>query len=1201
MAVTILLTPGEVDSRQQLVEQIHNQLVHQDRRDIYYVVPNHVKFDAEVDVLKRLARAQGYSADQVFAQSQVQVYSLTRLAWRFLQAEGKVQPPVLGEAGLFVLVSQILKENASLLPTFARMQAKKGFVQNLVSQLAELRGAEISPQDLLAILDQVQKSGQTNPLQTKNLNQKLRDLAIVADAFNEALAERYLLAQEALPYFVEQSENLDLSNTVIYLEGFTGFTAGEWSVIHFLIEKTDLTLAILGDKDQLTTFESGDVYAKPLTTALTIIKRAKHKEIDITVLDGRQRQSFDLVADHPVEPAEKQAATQSVSENKTRKTTKEILLPVWAKLGSYQEPEEKQVEPDLQAFVADNTVTELEEVARRIRQDLQEQPDLRLRDILVLARDLGPYSKHLPAVMNQFDLAYFLDNDIKMGNHPLVELVTKLLGPANQAFYPENILTILKTGFLRPSQDGQLISDDIYFETVAYLDNYLAGHRPSARKWHDRQAQFILFEDNGEPDRPGFDQDQRVNHRLNLLKGFVVEALDAMHQGLKRAKTLSAGARFLMTYLDQFQVKKAIINHRDALVAAGDLVKAQQVMEVWQLFINILDQVLQVSGEQVFDRQVFLASLQSGFSGGKFTGIPNQLDQLTISEAGIVQSQKYRILYFIGGTRSALPAQVKNKTVLTDQDRLLVQPALAEQETPRYLRQTAAAQMAEENLVFYGALQTASSKVVLSYPLLNQEGQKNEMSPYYSRLLNFFLVPVQPVAGQAKNLADLTAHYLGTPAATLSQLAKMTDIVGQETDFQIVRDTLADAGLGGQVDKVLSSRHYQNQARILTPALAKELFQRPLRVSISQIEAFYQNPYEYFLKYGLHLQERPSAELDAASTGIIYHDLFEKAIFNLIEKKESLRDLTPADIKAVVQGELERLVQEPPFAELNEDGQGKTVAKYLDQVAQELLKQLTQAAQTNQSVPDRVETLFGFPQGDLMALSLGEGDREVIVRGKIDRLDRQDPDGNFATLVDYKTSKKTFSYRDAANGLQLQLLTYWQAVQENAKQLGIQNVGGAFFAPIQQEVIPLAKFRGDVDELLAGKATSQSFQYRGLALDNPDYLDELERLAPKEKARYYQLTMSKDGQPTATSETIAAADFALLAKKNRELLQEAAAKIQAGQFPIRPVESALQYSAYQDIMRFDKVLGDHYQVPKYTGRKQAVIKQLQTEEDGENG
>ncbi|CAK1230083.1 ATP-dependent helicase/DNAse subunit B (AddB) [Fructobacillus cardui] len=1195
MAVTILLTPGEVDSRQQLVEQIHNQLVHEDRRDIYYVVPNHVKFDAEVDVLKRLARAQGYSADQVFAQSQVQVYSLTRLAWRFLQAEGKVQPPVMGEAGLFVLVSQILKENASLLPTFARMQAKKGFVQNLVSQLAELRGAEISPQDLLAILDQVQESGQKNPLQTKTLSQKLRDLAVVADAFNEALAKRYLLAQEALPYFVEQSENLDLSNTVIYLEGFTGFTAGEWSVVNFLIEKTDLTLAILGDKDQLTTFESGDVYAKPLTTALTIIKRARYKETDVTVLDGRQDHPFETIS---ATADKNELATDLKQQNKT---TKEILLPAWAKLGSYQEPKGQQVEPDLQAFVADNTVTELEEVARRIRQDLQDQPDLHLRDILVLARDLGPYSKHLPAVMNQFDLAYFLDNDIKMGNHPLVELVTKLLGPANQAFYPENILTILKTGFLRPSQDGQLISDDIYFETVAYLDNYLAGHRPSARKWHDRQAQFILFEDNGEPDRPGFDQDQRVNRRLNLLKGFVVEALDAMNQGLKQAKTLSDGARFLMAYLDQFQVKKAIINHRDALVEAGDLVKAQQVMEVWQLFINILDQVVQVAGDQDFDRQVFLAALQSGFAGGKFTGIPNQLDQLTISEAGIVQSQKYRVLYFIGGTRSALPAQVKNKTVLTDQDRLLVQPALADQETPRYLRQTAAAQMAEENLVFYGALQAASSKVVLSYPLLNQEGKQNEMSPYYSRLLNFFLVPVQPVAGQAKNLADLTAHYLGTPAATLSQLAKMADLAGQETDFQTVRDALTDAGLDGQVDRVLSSRHYQNQARILAPALAKELFQRPLRVSISQIEAFYRNPYEYFLKYGLRLQERPSAELDAASTGIIYHDLFEKAVGNLIKKKETLRDLTPAEIKTVVQDELARLVQEPQFAELNEDGQGKTVAQYLDQVAQELLKHLRQAAQTNQSAPDRVETLFGFPQGDLMPLSLGEGDREVIVRGKIDRLDRQDPAGVFATLVDYKTSGKTFSYRDAANGLQLQLLTYWQAVQENAKQLGIQGVGGAFFAPIQQEVIPLAKFRGDVDELLAGKATSQSFQYRGLALDNPDYLDELERLAPKEKARYYQLTMSKDGQPTATSETITDADFALLAKKNQELLQEAAEKIQAGQFPIRPVESALQYSAYKDIMRFDKVLGDRYQVPKYTGRKKEVIKQLQAEEEGENG
>lgn len=1182
MAVTILFNPGQVDSRQMLVERIKKQLDQGEKRSIFYVVPNHVKFDAEVDVLKRLRAIQGFSAADTYAQSQVQVYSLTRLAWHFLQQQGKIQPPVLGEAGLFVLVSQILKEHAAVLPTFARMQAKRGFVQNLVTQLAELRGAEITPQDLLAILDEVGQNSGQSPLLVQNLSQKLRDLAVVADAFNEALADDYILAQESLPYFVEQSQDLDLSDSILYFEGFTGFTAGEWAVVNLLLRKADVTFAMLGSRGDLRAFQPGDVFEKPLTTALNLMRQAQQAEVDLKLEDGQ--------------PASGQAKNVAGAAAETGKqagpAVRPAILAAWEKLGAYGQLAPAKDKVAMEGFVATNTVAELEAVARKIRQDLQSNPDLHLRDILVLARDLGPYEKHLPAVMNQFDLAYFLDNDIKMGNHPLVELVTKLLGPANQFFQSQNVLTVLKTGFLRPIQAGRLVSDDEYFEIVAYLDNYLAGHRSSARVWHDDQAQFELFQLAGDPDHPSFAHDAQINRRLNYLKAFVTKAFDDVKAGLDRAATLGDGARFLLSFLQKYQVTEAVLQQRDQLIDSGELVKAQQVMEVWQLFVNILDQVVQVAGDQDFDREVFLAALQAGFAGGKFTGIPNQLDQLTVSEAGIVQSQQYKVLYFIGGTRNALPAQVKNKTVLTDQDRLLVQPALADQDQPRYLRQTAAQQMAEENLVFYGALQAASDKVVLSYPLLNQDGRPNEISPYYSRLLNHFGVELETVTGRPENLADLSQNYLGSPSSTLSELVKLTDIAENDPAFVTLKQALNQAGLGDKTDRVLAGRTYFNRAESLEPAVARQLFHLPLRVSISQIETYYKNPYEYFLRYGLALQERPSAELDAAQTGIIYHDLFEKAVQKLIDQQESLRDLDESQAKDFVTAELAKLVAEPEFAKLQEPGQGQAISDYLAEIAEAVLLKLKQGAATNQSRPERVETLFGFPQGDLEALTLAAGDSEVVVRGKIDRFDLQDGQGQYGTLVDYKTREKTFKYGDAWSGLQLQLLTYWQAAQENAAKLGIKSVGGAFFAPITPKTVNLSDFTGEIDDLLAGKEASQTFKYRGLAVNQPDYLDELERLAPKESARYYQLKTKADGQPDSNADVIAPADFDLLTARNRTLLQEAAQQIQAGHFPIRPVQSALTYSPFKDVIRFDKVLGDRYRLPEFTGKNSTVMKKI---------
>lgn len=1183
MTVTINIAPGQVDSRAHFVKEIKKSIQKGEKRRIFYLVPNHVKFDGEVDVLSRLARENGLAKTASYAQSQVQVYSLSRLAWRLLEDEGLTQPPIIGAAGLFVMISEILAEEKASLPIFARMAAKKGFVEKLVAQLTELRASRVTPEDLLNIVNQLDTSSEQQALTANALQQKLRDLSVVADDFNSRIDGQYLLAQEVLPYFVAQMADADLSDAVFYFDGFTGFTAAEWSVVKLLVDKAEVHVALLGDvdaQDPLKSLSAGSVFEKPLETARTIQKLAKtsKKELQITVLDE---------GDASVQP-----------------NTRTHLLRAWEKLGAYQPYEanaDEQRNTQLKAFVAANAVTELEEVARRIREDLRLNPGLHLRDILVLARDLGPYSQHLPAVMADFDLAYFLDNDVRMGNHPLVELTTTLLDNPGRLYQKDKILTILKTGYLRPVVNGQLMDDEPYFEMVAQLENYLDGHRVSKRLWQDDSKGFVLFDLPVDEESTAQRQDDQVNQNISRLKVFVHQLLDELAERFEGAENIEAAARRLMDFLQERRLPEAVLNQRDQLVAADQLIKSQQVEEVWQLFVNILDQLVQVAGERPFSRQTFLQGLQAGFAGGTFSGIPNQLDQLTISEAGIVQSQQYKKLYFIGATRSALPAQVNNKSLLSDQDRLLVQPALAEQEEPRYLQETAKQQMGTENLVFYNALQAASDGVTISYPLLDQDGNVNEASPYLTRLTNAFDQEIEPVATSAKNEAELATRYAGTAQATLSQLVKLPEIEQEGDGFAQIRQALNDAGFQEQADRVLASRHYANQPERLTIEMAKRLFHGPLVLSISQVESFYRNPYEYFLRYGLRLKEKPTVEIDARIEGTVYHALFEKAVDQVIQQNGRLADLDDGSIERQVEASLDALTAEVAFSELTEEGQGQSQARFMKERAVKVLQQLRDVARlNNQSRPTRVEAPFGFPGSDLPMVAVGHGPAAVHLRGKVDRFDRQEDSGDFGTIVDYKLNGKKFDYRDAANGLELQLLTYWQAVNENAKKMGLAEngqVGGAFFAPINQQKINFADFHGAIDELLAGQLPAQKQQLAGLALADDEYLDDLDRLEASDKSTAYNLARKKDGQLTAASDTIDKGDLELLMAHNQRLILAAASKIATGHFALSPVQQSLQYSPYQDVMRFDRALGDRYQEPDYTGGKKQILERLRQENE----
>ena len=70
--------------------------------------------------------------------------------------------------------------------------------------------------------------------------------------------------------------------------------------------------------------------------------------------------------------------------------------------------------------------------------------------------------------------------------------------------------------------------------------------------------------------------------------------------------------------------------------------------------------------------------------------------------------------------------------------------------------------------------------------------------------------------------------------------------------------------------------------------------------SISQLQTFYRNPYEYFLKYGLALKKREELEISNANSGTFYHDAMEAFIRLLKQDRMRLADLADDQLAAYV-------------------------------------------------------------------------------------------------------------------------------------------------------------------------------------------------------------------------------------------------------------------------------------------------------------
>ena len=108
MSLGFILGKASTDRQAVLLEEISKCQKEDPKAKIYYLVPNHIKFDSEVRILEHLAKQN--EAHDLFATTALQVLSFSRLAWYFMKDSPEYQAPRLSQAGANMLVYKILRE-----------------------------------------------------------------------------------------------------------------------------------------------------------------------------------------------------------------------------------------------------------------------------------------------------------------------------------------------------------------------------------------------------------------------------------------------------------------------------------------------------------------------------------------------------------------------------------------------------------------------------------------------------------------------------------------------------------------------------------------------------------------------------------------------------------------------------------------------------------------------------------------------------------------------------------------------------------------------------------------------------------------------------------------------------------------------------------------------------------------------------------
>ncbi len=1249
--LNFILGPASKDHQQALVQELHRQMVAAPNDQFFFLVPNHIKFSTEIDVLKQL-RAMSDATD-VYAQTQVQVLSFTRLAWFLLRNDPHYQIPRISNVGLTMLVAKIIHELPEAdLKMFAKEAHRYGFVQDLTAQLIELQNANVNPNDHEAIIERVQQWANAHHERVSAaFLDKMTVLFKVYEAFQQGLSGR-LNSNAVYQLLIERLRRGDFSHTHFYLNRYNGqFSAIEERVVEAMIKNAASTTI-------------GLVLDRPY--------RGTTLPNDNNLFYQSGMQYHRLVEFAKQQPEVRLGADQFVTANRVSADLCEVEQ--WMKLQAQLMVPEQQPNSSSRVhfFTAPTRVAELQRVATIIRQ-MVANDHYRYRDFLVLTRHLDGYATILKPVFDANEVPIFNDNDRSMANHPLVTLIEAIFKIEERHFQLPDVLQLLKTGLVIPEEQDQTGKNyypvQRFMDAVYTTENWCLKYGKTGQAWLDQQAwQFTPNVDKQvlAANERLQKREQRQTQQINWVKTVVRNKVAPFIKQLQNATDGQSAAQALYQGLDQLGVQQQLERWANEAAKRGQMDLAQQPQQVWHTMCHLLDEYVTILGNGgTFDLTQFAAIIQVGFETATYSQIPSTMDQVLVSETGIVQTNQRKVVFMIGATDDVMPEVKVSEGLLSDPDKQLLSQGLT---ANQFLPISGMQRVDNEIMINYLGMLNAREQLYISAPEMGSDEARLTVSPYLVGLATYFgkwnkdqqqLSDNLPFAPAARANFDQIKPFIGAPAATLSnyiQVERQAVNNGQSVSagWRSISREMNHERLGW----LKSSLTYHNQTTKLSPQMAAKLYghldpeilqqsaaatktgqpfdwasvtddqrHNTLATSISQLQTFYRNPYEYFLKFGLDLQKREELEITNANSGTFYHDSMEALIRLLNKDQLQLAKLADDQLAAYVAKAMDwAFSRQPSLIELAENYERIAYQKHhLEQIVLTMARVLRNQAQYSATQPITTEQKFGHvgllddrpdSQPSYRALvyetkihnrksSQSDLKRKVYLRGRIDRVDAIRGDQrDYLTVVDYKSANKEFDLVDAYEGLDLQMLTYLNNLRANLDLANPERstmIAGALYLHLfdpHYQYQDIIKKNPEITEL-------KKHEFKGVLLNDDQVLRQLDEGLAAVKPDPLVLGVSY----TKTKDLIKAKKGTLLVDqgqmdqllaRNQQLIIEAAQQIFSGNVDLRPFRrdqrTGLDYSDYLDIYHFDSLL-DQNKYREITITDDDVMKQLKDERE----
>ncbi|HEY4552362.1 MAG TPA: helicase-exonuclease AddAB subunit AddB [Bacillaceae bacterium] len=1117
------------------LHEIKDRLMEEpDGAPVIYLVPEQMTFQSEYGLIN----TPGLSG-----MIRTQVYSFTRLAWRILQETGGASRTHIASTGLSMLIRKIIEENKDELKLFRQSSDKAGFIQHVETILTEFKHYCVKPEDLADKKKELSfgKSSQV-------LASKLHDLELIYSRFEEALTGKYLDSNDYLTLLADSVERSEyLENAEVYLDGFHHFTPQEYLVIDRLLKKCRrVSVALVLDRpfkgtrpDDLHLFRmTGETYSTlyELATAggVTI-------EEDVILRIGHRFKDSSL--GHLESQFEKRPVRR------------------------YEGPSNAEI------WNAANRRAEMEGTAREIRRLVREE-GYRYKDIAVVMRNGQDYQDTFETIFHDYEIPYFIDQKDPMLHHPLVELIRSILEIISSNWRYEPVFRAVKTDLLFPL--GSNIS--LLREQMDRLENHVLENGIKGDMW-TRKDRWIYrrFQGIELANAPQTDAELEMEKEINESRNLVTLPVMRLARRMKKAKDGRGLCESLYLLLEELDIpdKLEILSQRAE--ERGELVESREHDQAWKAVVDLLDQFVEILGDQEISIDGFISILDAGLEAMKFRLIPPAIDQVFVANLELSRLSDIKAVFVLGLNDGVIPAKPADEGVFSDEDRVSLLAGGLE------IGPDSRKSLLDEEFVAYRAFTAGEEKLYLSCPIANEEGKALQPSIFLKRVRD--MIPEAAEKYLVNEPSELPEEeqfdYISHPVSAISYLSgqlqrKKRNYPMADFWWDVYGFYMDAPAWKPRAERILSSLFYQNRTRKLSESTTRELYGEEILASVSRMELFHGCPFSHFISHGLRLKEREIFKLEAPHIGDLFHAALKWIADEITKRNLSWASLTKDQCEHLAREAVEHLAPLLRNQILLSSNRHAYLKRKLEQIIGRASGVLSAHAKTSGFSPVGIELGFG-PKQKLppFAFTLKNGTR-MLLQGRIDRVDKaEDESGLYLRIIDYKSSARDIDMNEVYHGLALQMLTYLDVIITHSEQLvGTKATpAGILYFHMHNPVVDSNKIL-TMDDI--EKELMKSFRMKGLVLGDEKVVRLMDSSLEKGSSHIIPAGLKTDGTLSSSSKTADEEQFRALRSYVRDLYKKSGNDIISGRVDIEPYKlkerTPCQYCSYRPVCQFDQSL-----------------------------